>query len=370
MKKLAIVGTHTRTRDQAPWDDPEFEIWVMNEMPQAEWCKRWDVCFQIHKSEVYKSLKNFVNKEHWKWLQEVHGKPIYLEEIDRDVPDSRRYPLEEILANVPGAHLHWFKSSPVYALALALYMGYKHIDFFGLDMASNTEYGYQLPNFQFWVGIALGMGTKIEVLSNEQFFTGAMYGYEGEIQIPREFFTQRMLEIKPALKSAEWEVIKLKKRVEEALTGDKFDKISTLISQMQIANMHAGEAKGALDEAERYSGRDDPIPRQEYERGMAQSQRDGEKARENMWHAGGQAEYVWNVWKQTKNPEAMRQLTKFMNDQMQYALDTGYLLGKHHENNRYAGKIDELITAAGGARTMAALGKVEPVKIGEYSEPN
>jgi hypothetical protein len=330
----------------------------MNEMAQHEWVKRWDVCFQIHLPEVYRSPNNFVNKEHWNWLQEKHGKPIYMEEVDRNVPDSKRYPLEEIFAKIPGAHLHWFKSSPVYMIALALLMGYKEIDFFGLDMASNTEYGYQLPNFQFWVGVALGMGVKIDVLSNEQFFTGAMYGYEGEIQIPREFFEERAIEISPAVKSAEWEAVKLKKRIDEALGGDKFDKIGILISQMQTAHMHAGEAKGALDEAERYAAREDPIPRQEFERCMAQSQLDGEKARENMWHAGGQAEYVWNVWKQTKNPEAMKQLTKFMNDQLQYALDTGYLLGKHRENNRYAGKYDELIIAAGGQRTLAALGAV------------
>lgn len=360
MNKLAIVGTHTRTRDQAPWDDPEFEIWVMNETPQSDWCKRWDVCFQLHKREVYMSPNNFVNKEHWNWLQQEHGKPIYMEEVDRKVPDSKRYPLEKIFENIPGAYLHWFKSTPVYMIALALYKGYKQIDFYGMDMASNTEYGYQLPNFQFWIGVALGMGVKIEMLSNEQFFTGAMYAYEGEIQIPREFFEDRAIEIRPAVKSAEWEAVKLKKKIDEALGGDKFDKISALTSQMQVAHMHAGEAKGALDEAERYASREDPIPRQEFERCMAQSQLDGEKARENMWHAGGQAEYVWNVWKQTKNPEAMKQLTKFMNDQLQYALDTGYLLGKHRENNRYAGKYDELIIAAGGQRTLAALGAVKP----------
>jgi hypothetical protein len=355
-KKLAIVGTHSRTRDQAPWDDPDYEIWVFNEMPQHEWCKRWDVDFQLHKRAVYESPKNFVRGDHFEWLQQKHGKTIWMQEVDRRVPDSKRYPLEEIQACIPGANLQWFKSTTVYAIALALYLKYPYIELYGMDMASNTEYGYQLPNFQFWVGVALGMGTEIGILSNEQFFTGAMYGYEGEIQIDREFFEARAIEIKPALKSAEWEAKKLKDRVEEAISKDQFDKVSRLISEMQVAHMHAGEAKGALDEAERYAAREDPIPRQEFEVNMAKAQRDGEKERENMWHAGGQAEYVWNVWKQTKNAEAMKQLTKFMNDQLQYAVNTGYMLGKHHENNRYAGKYDELIVAAGGQRTLAALG--------------
>jgi hypothetical protein len=356
VKKLAIVGTHTRTRDQAPWDDPEYEIWVFNEAPQSEWCKRWDVNFQLHMQEVYQSPNNWVNKKHWEWLQKEHGKTIWMQEVDERVPDSKRFPIEEIFESIPGAYLHWFKSSTVYALALAIYLGYEYIECYGQDMASNTEYGYQLANFQFWVGVAMGCGIKFGVLSNEQFFKGPMYGYEGEIQIEKSFFIERMAEIEPAVKQAEWETKKLRTRVEEAFQTDKFDKVSALISQMQMSHMHYGEAQGAFDEAKRYSEVDYPISRQEFERRMAQSQKDGEAERENMWHASGQAEYVWNVWKQTKNQEAMKQLVKFMNDQMKYALDTGYLLGKFRENERYMSKTDELVLAAGGQRTMATLG--------------
>lgn len=356
MKKLAIVGTHTRTRDQAPWDDPEFEIWVFNEAPQADWCKRWDVDFQLHNREVYESPKNFVRGDHWEWLQQAHGKTIYMQEVDRRVPDSKRYPYEEIFATVPGADLGWFKSTPAYALALALYMGYEHIDFYGVDMRSNTEYGYQLPNFQFWIGIAKGMGIHTDVLSNEEFFTGSLYAYQGEVQIQRDYFQDRAAEIKPALNSANWEVEKIKNRIQEALNESKFSKVSELVGLLQTANLHAGEAKGALDEAERYAAREDPIPRQEFERKMAQSQKDGEQAREEMWKHSGESTYVWNVWRQTGNPVAKNQLVKFVTDQMTAALNCGYQLGKHHENARYMDRIDELITAAGGARTLAALG--------------
>jgi hypothetical protein len=354
MKELAIVGTHTRTRDEAPWNDADVEIWVFNEAAQAGWCKRWDAVFQLHKRQVYESPKNFVRGDHFEWLQKEHGagKVIWMQEMDKRVPDCKRYPLEAILMNVPGAHLRWFQSTPAYALALALFLGYKHIDLYGMDMSSNTEYGYQLPNFQFWVGVALGMGVVMNVLSNEQYFGGALYGYEGEIQLARVYFAGRAVEIKGALKDAEWEVHKTRGRLEAALAGNAFDKVAGLVIELQTMTMQLGEALGSLEEAERYGGRDDPIPRQEFERKTAEGQRDGEQARENMWHAGGKAEYVWNVWKQTKNPQAMVQLQKFMGEQMGFAKDTGRMLGKHRENRRYIEALDERITAAGGMRTV------------------
>jgi len=34
--RVAIVGSHPETRNQAPWDDLSFDIWVFNEAPGLE----------------------------------------------------------------------------------------------------------------------------------------------------------------------------------------------------------------------------------------------------------------------------------------------------------------------------------------------
>jgi hypothetical protein len=356
LNRLAIVGSHTRTRDQAPWNDPAYDIWVFNEAAQKDWCKRWDVCFQMHKPEVYRSPHNFVQSNHWEWLQQDHGdRQIIMQSIDPEVPNSYAFPMREIVEAVPGARLNWFKSSAAYALALALYQGYRDIDLYGLDMASNTEYGYQLSNFQFWIGIALGMGARIEVLSNERFFSGALYGFDGEIQIPRNHFAQRIDALSAEKKHAEWEARKGKSRLDEAIRMGNCDKTGNLVADYQELVISLAQIIGALEEAQRYAGREDLIPRQEFERTSAQTQKDAEDSRRDMWKAAGEVQYVWNAWNQTGSLPARDQMKKFIEKQMGFAREHGYRAGRCRENMDYMLLVDDLITAAGGMRTVKAL---------------
>jgi hypothetical protein len=356
LNRLAIVGTHTRTRDQAPWNDPAYDIWVFNEAAQKEWCQRWDVCFQMHKPEVYRSPHNFVRSDHWEWLQQDHGdRQIYLQDWDAEIPNGYRYPLDEVRRCIPGASLEWFKSSFAYALALAYLQGYREIDIYGADMASNTEYGYQLPNFQFWIGIGMGMGIRFGILSNERFFGGSLYGFDGEIQIPRDHFAKRIGALSAEKKHAEWEAQKGKSRLDEAIRMGNCNKTGDMVADYQELVISLAQISGALEEAQRYSGRDDLIPRQEFERTSAQAQQDAEDARRDMWKASGEVQYVWNAWNQTGSLPARDQMKKFIEKQMGFAREHGYRAGRCRENMDYMLLVDDLITAAGGMRTVKAL---------------
>ena len=355
MRKLAIVGTHPRTRDQAPFDDPDYEIWVFNEAPQQDWVRRWDACFQLHKREVYTSENNFVRRDHWQWLQQSHGKPIYLQDFDPLVPDGVKYPLDEIIETVPGADYRWFKSSPAYALALALYVGYTTIALYGLDMSSNTEYGYQLPNFQYWIGVAKGAGVTVKNYSNEQYFTGTLYAYEGEVQIPRQLFDDRVILLERQVKHAKWELEKAVNRYTEAVTEGKAEKAGELITRVEDMQLALAELEACLEISRRYSQRDDLIPRQEFERRAAEGQRDAEAARIDMWVHRGEMQYVWNIWRQTGAEQARLQFIEFANRRLQSAAECGRYTGLMHENQGYMVKYDELIEAAGGMRTVKAL---------------
>jgi len=81
---LAIVGSHPATRELAPYEDPNFEIWLFNEAAmKPEIYRRWDALLQMHKPEVYASTANWVNPEHWPWLQRDHGdKRIFMQDVD------------------------------------------------------------------------------------------------------------------------------------------------------------------------------------------------------------------------------------------------------------------------------------------------
>ena len=99
MKTVAIVGTHPKTRALAPYDDQNVDIWVMNQAPQGDWTKRWTACFQLHEEAVLQV--NQYNSKHWEWLTQEHGAPIYMFEVNPSVPNSVRYPLDEVMEALP-----------------------------------------------------------------------------------------------------------------------------------------------------------------------------------------------------------------------------------------------------------------------------
>ncbi|CAK0775157.1 conserved hypothetical protein [Gammaproteobacteria bacterium] len=349
-RKLAIVGSHPATRENAPYDDPEWEIWLYNEAPQkTEVYKRWDACLQLHKPEVYSSLENWVNKGHWEWLQKDHGKVIWMQEVDPKVPNSVRYPIEGVLDLVPYRYL---RSSPALALALAIYLGYEEISLYGNELSSNTEYAYQATNLAFWIGFAHGRGIKLNLECWQSEFNQAIYGYEGELQIDAQFYEKRFDEYERAWTANDKTMTTIKNRLDAAMLERKYDKVGQLTIELQNAALATGETAGAVREAERYMRRSDPISRQEFERVSAQAQIDGDALREKMLHAGGKCEYVWNVWRQTGRMEALNQLRGFTREKVQFAYDMGAQLGIWKENLLYMSEYDKRVTALGGQRAV------------------
>jgi len=181
--KIAIVGSEEHTRHLAPFDDPDYKIWVFNEAANAEWCKRWDLCFQIHPPNIYRN-NNKKDPEHWNWLRQPHGKRIVLQEVDPEIPDSEAFPLKKINENYlssltwEGERLKNFKATISYAIALALYEGAEEIHIYGIELVHTAEYRRQQANFSFWTGVAVGRKIKVVLHCSRGTFDGALYGYE------------------------------------------------------------------------------------------------------------------------------------------------------------------------------------------------
>ena len=272
LRSLAIVGSHPDTRDNAPFDDPNYEIWLFNEAPQQEHIyKRWDASLQIHIPEVYASETNWVNKGHWSWLQQDHGpdKRIFMLEADPRVPNSVRYPMEGVLSLTPRKYL---RSSPAMALALAIYLGYKDISLYGSDLSSNTEYHYQAVNYAYWVGVADGRpDITLNLECWKQEFNQRIYGMEGELQLDRDYFLRVFKEHEQIHKMKNKGLVKYKDRLSKAMQENKFDKVAELSLGLEISAIATGESFGAMSEAKRYSERTDHISRQEFEKVSAQA---------------------------------------------------------------------------------------------------
>lgn len=357
MRKVAIVGSEEATRGMAPWDDLEYEIWVLNEAPQAAWCKRWDVCFQMHLERVYTGY-NHVRSDHWDWLQMDHGpdKRIYMQEMDNRVPNCRVYPLEAVMGMTPDRML---TSTVAQALALAILMGYEDIGVWGVSLVSNSEYNYQLQGWIYWVGFARGVGyangreTTLTLHSGESNFANRNYGYDGD-PIMSDFFQGRVEILQGEYNTLEKRLRKIDSIIAEAMLDNKYDLAATGIRDLEKAGMECGAMAGALGEAQMYAARDGTTftPRQEIERHAAKAQQDGDELRAMMYHAGGKCEYVWNVWRQTGKMEALQQLRKFVEEKRKLAYDTGARLGIYRENMEYLQEYDERITALGGSRAL------------------
>jgi hypothetical protein len=358
-KKLCICGTHPATRENAPFDNLEYDIWVFNEAPQAvDWCKRWTHVFQMHKREVYESPKNFVNETHWQWLQEDHGdKVIWMQEVDERVPNSKRMPMDEMLANFPAANMGMFTSTAAMAMALGLYLGYEEIQVYGVDLGSNTEYTYQQPGWIYWVGVGKALlGDKLVLNSGLHHFHHRLYGYNGETQIEREFFQSRAEIHEAARHNAEKKFRKVKDRLDNTLIDSKFEDFPRMYLEMMNSAVDLGIYSGALQEAKTYGERPDPIPRQQFERRGATAQRDAGLNSNLMEKEGGKVEYVFNAWKSTGSIEALQQIRVFISQSLKYAHMVGGNTGVMNENLLYLQEYDKRIEAAGGERTLQALG--------------
>jgi hypothetical protein len=69
------------------------------------------------------------------------------------------YPFDQVAATT-GAY---WNSSIAYMLALAIHEGAEEIAIYGVDMKGDDEYGYQKPNMEYLIGLAIGRGIKVTI---------------------------------------------------------------------------------------------------------------------------------------------------------------------------------------------------------------
>jgi len=341
LKKLAIVGSDPATRDNAPFDDESYDIWVFNEAGNHKWCKRWTAVFQMHDQNIYKG-HNTKDATHWEWLQKKHGKPIYMQVVDPLVPDSVRYPIEEALT-LAGSEM--FATTFAYMAAMIVMQGYEYVEIHGMGLSS-TEYHYQKFGYVFWLGFLRGrLGAEnvrgaITHVGND-IVALPRYGYEGNFTFGADYYAGRAALRMAEFEAAEKNLQNVKKALDKALEREEYEEVRTLTLQYQAAAMLAGEHSGALSEAERYQKFGDRYAdRGGFENAGARAQQEGEAKKPLIWHYGGMAEYAWNVWKQNKSDAARKQVAGFITQMGKSAYETGAMLGAFKENAVYLNRYD------------------------------
>ena len=250
MKKLALVGMNQRTRANAPFDDPEFEIWTLNEAYMGKWLKRYDVLFQLHARWDWERNNNMSDPNHPLFIKAQNGtclfcagtgmatkdgldvecphceagqytvpehrkgKTIVMQDWNDDVPGCETLPMKTGLKNFCYDGIPYFTSTFSHMIVYAFYL-MKHewfenrdIQIFGFEMESDTEYIHQRACAEYWIGYGRALGIKIEA-PGAKILTGKHYAYDMENgQGYRTRLELRVNHLKDQLRNAEAEAVK------------------------------------------------------------------------------------------------------------------------------------------------------------------
>lgn len=193
-KKIAIVGC-SDTKTLAPYGDPTWDIWAMNN--SFVHTRRHTKWFEIHpikfengtywrrdliRPGIFKWVNNFRGQDMRDYMQSLANLdcPIWMQQQWECIPKSVRYPIEEITAKFG----RYFTNSVSYMIAMAIKEisdsgGKGEIGCWGVDMATQTEYGPQRPSCEFFLGIAAGLGIPITLPPQADLLkTRFLYGFE------------------------------------------------------------------------------------------------------------------------------------------------------------------------------------------------
>lgn len=357
--KLAIVGSHRLTRDGAPYDDPTWDICVFNEAAQNEWVKRWTWTFNIHQDKNLQNTNGIGSANHWEWLQQDHGpdKVIWTQRQMDEIPNSVAYPLEAIAAwdvSDPGKQgKPYSTSTPAHAIALGLYLGYKVIHTWGVDLSSNTEYMYQANAWRYWCGVAKGMlGENFQIINGgKQLFHAKLYGYDDDTRVGPDFYKGRVQYHDAYWAKAKKRCGALKDKLMDVLSGANGAEPKDFMAVFKEAiDAYAvyGKTSGGMSEASRFAERADILHRQEFEWHAAKSQEEAKKLDHQLYKSIGHLEYAFNVWAQTQRFDARQQVVNFVDTCTQLAYNLGYMNGKTAENIFYISEFDQRLSDASG----------------------
>lgn len=154
MRKVAIVGTADTSRDLAPYQDPEWEIWTLGVWaPHAARCDR---VFEVHSLAILERDAESL-KDEFNWFRNNQAIEVWMAEPADWVPMAREFPTDTLLKEFGG----YFTNSVSWMIALAIYEGVDELALYGVDMAHGTEYAAQRPSCEYYVGLARGQGIPV-----------------------------------------------------------------------------------------------------------------------------------------------------------------------------------------------------------------
>jgi hypothetical protein len=185
-KSVAIVGYAASTRGLAPFDDPSFEIWGLNQLNR--FITRADRWFEMH--DVWN--EHVVDETNHEEFIKGLPIPVYMPKVDPNVPNSVRFPKDALVKEFG---IEYFTSTIAEMLALAIYEGFTRINLYGIDLIVGEEYTHQKPCAEFWLGIAHAKNIIVTIPETSALLTSRFsYGYQIQdiIPLPNQRLRERL----------------------------------------------------------------------------------------------------------------------------------------------------------------------------------
>jgi len=186
-KKIGIVG-FTQSRKQAPYGNPEWELWGLNNLwnqPDIDTSK-FAAWFDLHDESTVLSMPY-----HVEWLAKgADGLNVYMFIPRTEWPTTLPFPAQACLDAFP----HYFTNSVSWMVGLAILelqtrcadhgwdLADCEIGVWGIDMAEGGEageYAWQRPSVEFFLGVTFGLGINLTIADTSDLLkTFHQYGLE------------------------------------------------------------------------------------------------------------------------------------------------------------------------------------------------
>lgn len=185
--RIALVCGAPSSEHLAPFNDPEWEIWVLGNRLDRHKGRRVTRIFEIHDD----LSEHGDGKRYAEWLVS-HGIQMTVGRgFPAGGPNVERFPFDEAEGLFGSTYL---TSSTAYMMALAILKGATEIGVYGSDMSvDDHEYFWQRPCLEAWIGFAKGRGIKVTIpevspIGRCEYVEGA--GSGGKPEFAKPPFTQ------------------------------------------------------------------------------------------------------------------------------------------------------------------------------------
>lgn len=175
MKKLILLGTAVSIYN-VPYENELFEIWGTGTTANMPSTKRLDRIYEVHDRATIDWLISDRKCNYNKYKC-----PVFVRDLD-EVNGLIDYPVDfckeknkifKILKR------EYFTSTVSWMLAHAIIQGYTEITIMQIHLSHESEYFYERPCIEYWIGRAEERGIKVNIPEDSEILNGHyLYGFE------------------------------------------------------------------------------------------------------------------------------------------------------------------------------------------------